>query len=102
MDSTSTIVSARTIQRALHESGYSGYKGARKPFVNETNRKKRLCWAKQRKNWESEWENIILYGAMNYIFVCLMGMAEYGCGDNQKKGLIRIALFQHTNQDRME
>lgn len=59
MDSTSTIVSARTIQRALHESGYSGYKGARKPFVNETNRKKRLCWAKQRKNWESEWENII-------------------------------------------
>ena len=34
IDSISTVVSARTIQRALHESGYSGYKGARKPFVN--------------------------------------------------------------------
>ena len=43
----------------LHEQGFYSRVGVRKPYVNETNRKKRLAWAKERKNWVNEWENII-------------------------------------------
>ena len=39
-DSTSKVVSEKTIQRELHESGYFGRVGARKPYVDERNRKK--------------------------------------------------------------
>ena len=31
----------------------------KKSFINKTNRKKRLAWAKERKEWVNEWENII-------------------------------------------
>ena len=58
-DSTSKVVSEKTIQRELHESGYFGRVGARKPYVDERNRKKRLNWAKERKSWKSEWEKVI-------------------------------------------
>jgi len=53
-DSTSKVVSEKTVQRELHESGYFGRVGARKPYESERNRKKRLNWTKKRKNWKSE------------------------------------------------
>jgi len=58
-DSTSIVVSERTIQRELHQSGYFGRMGTRKPYVNGRNKKKRLDWAKEKKNWKNEWERII-------------------------------------------
>jgi transposase len=54
-----TTISSRTIQRAIHEEGFYGRVGKRKPFVSDVNKKKRLSWCKERKNWHSEWNNII-------------------------------------------
>jgi transposase len=59
LNSTSTSVCKNTLRKYLHEQGFCGRVGVRKPFVNETNKRKRLTWAKERKEWTSEWENII-------------------------------------------
>lgn len=59
VSSTSTDVCERTLKNCLHEQGFYGRVGVRKPFVSEKNRKKRLSWAKERKRWESEWERVI-------------------------------------------
>jgi len=71
------VVSEKTTKRELHQSGYFCRVGTRKPYINEKNRKKRLDWAKEKKNWKNEWER--LYGVTNHIFVYLMGMAEDWC-----------------------
>ena len=52
-------ISSRTVQRVLHEEGYSGHAAKKKPFISEQNRKKRFGWCNMKKNWEKEWENII-------------------------------------------
>jgi len=57
--STSTDVSMITIQPLLHEQGFFGRIGTRKPLVSEVNRQKRLLWARERQTWEKEWETII-------------------------------------------
>ncbi|GES87853.1 congested-like trachea protein isoform X1 [Rhizophagus clarus] len=54
-NASSTNVCKNTLRKYLHEQGVC----VRKPFVNESNRQKRLTWAKERKEWTSEWENII-------------------------------------------
>ena len=52
-------VSSSTIKRALHDEGFYGHAGKRKPLVSEANRKKRLEWCRTRKDWDSEWDTII-------------------------------------------
>jgi len=52
-------VSSRTVQRTLHQKGYSGCAAKKKPFVSEINRKKRYGWCRMRKKWEKEWDSII-------------------------------------------
>jgi|1186.fasta_scaffold111665_1 transposase len=52
-------VSKRTVQRTLHEKGYSGHAAKKKPLISEKNRKKRYGWCRMRKNWITEWEKII-------------------------------------------
>jgi len=47
------VVSEKTIKRELHQSGYFCRVG-----------KKRLDWAKEKKNWKNEWEK--LYGVTNH------------------------------------
>jgi transposase len=59
ISSTSTNVSSITLKRHLHNNNIYGRIGAKKPFVNAANRIKRLSWAKIRKDWVNEWENII-------------------------------------------
>jgi transposase len=57
--STSTKVSMISIRRYLHEQGFFGRVGVRKPLINEVNRRRRLFWAKERKAWGKEWEKVI-------------------------------------------
>lgn len=57
--STSTNVSQITLKRHLHKNNIFGRVGVKKPFVNAANKIKRLSWAKSRKDWINEWENII-------------------------------------------
>lgn len=52
-------VSSNTLRSHLHEIGFHGRVGVRKPLVTERNRTKRLCWAKERQGWSSEWDRII-------------------------------------------
>lgn len=54
INSTSTNVCINTIQKFLHKQGFYGRVGIRKALVSETNRKKRLLWAKERRNWNDE------------------------------------------------
>lgn len=52
-------VSSKTIRHTLHNEGFYGRAGKRKPLISEKNRKKRLEWSHIRKNWDSEWDTII-------------------------------------------
>jgi hypothetical protein len=52
-------ISNRTVQRVLHEEGYSGHAAKKKPFISEQNRKKQFGWCNMKKNWIEEWKNII-------------------------------------------
>ena len=56
---TNLSVSSTTIRRYLHELGYYGRAGVRKPLVSEKNRKDRLAWCRLRRNWVDEWNLII-------------------------------------------
>ena len=53
-------VSLSTIYRRIHESvGCRSFWAAKKPFVSEVNRKKRLLWAKEHRNWTLEqWSQV--------------------------------------------
>lgn len=59
ISSTSTNISSVTLRRHLNKNNIYGRIGAKKPFVNAANKIKRLNWAKIRKDWGKEWENII-------------------------------------------
>ncbi|GBB85332.1 hypothetical protein RclHR1_01190008 [Rhizophagus clarus] len=52
-------VSNNTVRHVLHSEGYFGRAGKRKPLVSEANRKKRLAWCRERKEWDTEWDTII-------------------------------------------
>ncbi|GBC07625.1 hypothetical protein RclHR1_07590006 [Rhizophagus clarus] len=58
-ESLSISVSSNTIKRTLHSEGFFGRAGKRKPFVSEANRKKRLEWCRERRDWDDEWNFII-------------------------------------------
>lgn len=53
-------ISVETIRRTLRKEGYNGRIARKKPYISQTNRKKRLEFAKTFINCdESFWENII-------------------------------------------
>ena len=49
-----TEPSTITARRVLHEHGYYGHVGQRKPLVSESNRKKRFKWRQERLRWDKE------------------------------------------------
>ena len=66
-DAYSINVSARTVRRRLLDNGLKGCKARKKPFISEVNRKKRLHWAKNHKNWTCEqWSKVIWSDESNY------------------------------------
>jgi transposase len=58
-ESLGLSVSSSTVRNYLHEMGYHGRVGKRKPLVSEKNRVERLAWCRERKNWSDEWNSII-------------------------------------------
>ena len=53
------LISKTTVKRRIHDKGIRGY-AARKPFVNEVQRKRRLKWAIAHKDWSVEqWRNVL-------------------------------------------
>lgn len=54
-------VHPQTIRRALKDSGYNGRVARKKPYVNETNRKKRLNFAKEFIHKENPYWNDVIF-----------------------------------------
>ena len=53
-------ISPRTIQRRLKKTGLSSHFTARKPFISDVNKKKRLCFAKKYlKSPETFWRSVL-------------------------------------------
>lgn len=72
-------ISERTIQRALHEEGYFGRVGLRKPFISDVNKKKRLSWARERLSWVKDWRFVIWSDESRYEL----------CGSNRRQWVWR-------------
>ena len=47
--------SKRTVQRTLHYYGFYSRVAKRKPLVSEKNKKDRVLWCKNVKDWKEEW-----------------------------------------------
>jgi len=60
-------VCSKTVKRKLHEEGYYGRVGKKKPLVSEINRKKRLFWCYERRNWVEEWEKVIFSDESRFV-----------------------------------
>ena len=57
--STGLQVCPRTVRKYLHKKQIHSRVSARKPFINENQRKVRLEWCDQRRNWTDEWSQVI-------------------------------------------
>jgi hypothetical protein len=58
--SSNIHISTLTVQRRLHESGLYGWITAKKPLLKDTNKKKRLAWAKKHKQWTLDlWKSVL-------------------------------------------
>ena len=53
--SSNRHISTSTVQRRLRESGLHGRIAAKKPLLKDTNKKKRLAWAKKHEQWTLDW-----------------------------------------------
>ncbi len=60
-------VSTKTIRNRLHEFGIKSYWSIKKPFISETNRTKRLAWAKEHLNWSAT-AGEVFCGPMSLLF----------------------------------
>ncbi len=63
-DATCTItkskVSSKTVKRVLKNEGYKKCKARKKPFISDTNRKKRKIWAKEHRDWSMyKWKKVV-------------------------------------------
>ena len=62
-------ISQRTVCRRLSEAGYTSFFQRKKAFVNKRNRKKRVRWAKDHKNWTVvEWIKVLWSDESPYTF----------------------------------
>ena len=62
-------ISQRTVTRRLNEAGYISFFQRKKAFVNKRNRKKRVRWAKDHKNWSvAEWMKVLWSDESPYTF----------------------------------
>ena len=58
--SSNRHISTPTVQRRLCESGLHGRIAAKKPLIKDTNKKKRLAWAKKHEQWTLDrWKSVL-------------------------------------------
>jgi DDE superfamily endonuclease/transposase len=64
----SNKISKKTIKRRINEAGIYGYVSAKKPFVNERQRLKRLKCAEEHKNWsEEQWKKVLFSDESSFV-----------------------------------
>ena len=81
--SSNRHISTSTVQRRLCESGLHGQIAAKKPLLKDTNKKKRLVWAKKHEQWTlDQWKSVLwsdvskfaIFGSNHRVFVrCRVG-----------------------------
>lgn len=55
----SQSISQRTTRRTLQRMGFSSRRPSRVPLISQKNRKRRLLWAQERRNWSlEEWKKV--------------------------------------------
>ena len=60
VQSTGTAVSEWTVKRALYESGYNSRVAARKPLISSKNKKDRVQWCREHREWTADdWKKVI-------------------------------------------
>lgn len=60
LESGGTNISVTQVKSRLRRAGLFGRVSARKPFLREANRKKRLTWAKDHKDWTpADWRRVL-------------------------------------------
>lgn len=52
-------ISISTVKRVLRSNGLFGRVSVKKPFICVSNKRKRLNWCKERRQWTHEWNRII-------------------------------------------
>ena len=67
-----TDISTSTVRRRLHESGLYGRIAAKKALRNDTNKNKRLAWAKKHEQWTlDQWKSVLWSGQSKFeMFGC--------------------------------
>lgn len=98
--SRDNAVSLTTVKRRLRNAGLKGCVAVKKPLLRPINKKKRLQWAQQHRNWTLEqWKNVLwtdeskfeLFGTRRRIYVrrsstekmapqCIMPTVKHGGG----------------------
>ena len=81
--SSNKHISTSTVQRRPRESGLHGQIAAKKPLLKDTNKKKRLAWAKKHKQWTLDrWKSVLwsdeskfyIFGFNRHVFMrCRLG-----------------------------
>ena len=63
-------LSKRTIRRRLCHAGLFGRSAQKKPFINLTNRRKRLQWAKDHRHWTfADWSKVLFSDESQFVRV---------------------------------
>ena len=93
-------ISTLTVQRRLRESGLHGWISAKKPLLKDTDKKKKLAWAKKHKQWTLDrWKYFLwsdeskfqIFGSNRRVFVrrrvgermisaCVVSIMKHGGG----------------------
>ena len=60
-EESSLSISAETVRRRMHESGFKGHVARKKPLIDRKNRLKRLKWARERRHADQAYWNRILW-----------------------------------------
>lgn len=60
-------VSIWTVRRAVKAMGFNSRVAAKKPFLSNANKAKRLVWATERKGWTVEWASVLFTDESSFV-----------------------------------
>ncbi|DAZ95367.1 TPA: hypothetical protein N0F65_002161 [Lagenidium giganteum] len=61
------VVSTEAVRQILHRAGLNGRAARKKPFISRVNKKKRLTYAMELKDWTlSQWKNVLFTGESKF------------------------------------
>ena len=80
--SSNRHISTSTVQRRLCESGLRGWIAAKKPLLKDTNKEKRLAWAKKHEQWTLDRCKFVLWSGVQIVdfWFQLPCLCETRCG----------------------